>query len=175
MRTENVIASQACVMGDGLRVCSKWYWRVMMPACRTCMAHSTTTAGCFRDQVKQEKVFVEAQQRRDEALAKCMAAEVSDLPVPKPVVPSMEIDSDAAAGKAKRKKHHKFLLPTPKSTVDEDEEMADGSTAVPVRKSRRWVTSFSVYMTSHLQNTAWFWMWAQRGALNRMTQAFMVC
>lgn len=128
------------------------------------MVDSPTTASCCRDQVKQEKVFVEAQQRRDEALAKCMAAEVADLPVPMPVLPSMEIDSDATASKTKQKRHHKFLLPTPKPTVNEDEEMADGSAAVPGRRNRRWVTSIHAHMKSPVQNTSLFWMWAQGSA-----------
>lgn len=85
-----------------------------------------------REQVKEENVVVEAQRRRDEALAKCMAAEVSDLPLPRPVLPGMDIDGTEGVtkSKAKKKRHHKFLLPEPKQTEEADEEMVDATGSV---------------------------------------------
>eukprot|EP00892_Ulva_mutabilis_P006086 jgi/Ulvmu1/384/UM001_0391.1 len=95
-----------------------------------------------REQVKNEKVVVEAQQRREEAMAKCVAAGASDLPVPRPVPPSMDIDGEEGARtKTKKKRHHKFLLPEPKQMDDGDEVMEDASmeakSAMSKRKAQR--------------------------------------
>lgn len=97
--------------------------------CCTSVADSSGAVNASREQVKQETVVVEAQRRRDEALAKCIAAGVSDLPLPRPVLPGMDIDGmeGEAKSKSKRKKHHKFLLPEPTQTNDQDQEMADMS------------------------------------------------
>lgn len=70
-----------------------------------------------------------------------MAAEVADLPVPLPVLPSMDVDGvdGTSNGKAKHKRHHKFLLPTPKEVVDDDEEMGDAGARV-LRRGKRYAT-----------------------------------
>lgn len=91
-----------------------------------------------RAQVVTEEAHLATEGRKQEAMAKCMAASVLEVPLPAPAaVPDEEIDTDgnavpASGRRGRSKKAHRFLLPVPvQMPAEQDEQMQGDDDAKP--------------------------------------------
>lgn len=88
-----------------------------------------------RAQIVTERVHLTSEGRKEEAMAKCLAAPVIDLPLPTPATQSGNDDVAAPAPRRGRMKNgHKFLLPVPLQVPQQDEQM-EGDNEQPSRST----------------------------------------
>jgi hypothetical protein len=85
-------------------------------------------ASYCRDQIVNDEAHLATEARKQDAMAKCMAAPALALPLPT-AVEEPEDDLSADGPKSRRKgrksKANKFLLPTPIATAEPDVPMAE--------------------------------------------------